>query len=319
METQRLQQSLWDRTREGVQRQLAEATERAEAGRVQTEQAIKRSQQLEDQSDALTHRIIELERQLYQSSENNQAGGGVLQPVAAGKVSVPSRHPRLSSDTGGAHCSSTGVDRDIREYVSRINELQSQLHITDCQSKIDVSKMRQQLRQNSALVALAKTEAAECKMMMDLYRFSAHPLCSLVPLCLIQFLLLMLLNRDKVVKLKAQKKVLVGELRGLRDLGIYEGRITVDHAPPAAPASSFAQQITCLDASIKLDSSSVSELAHSHAMAIMPEERPERRTIQEKLTKKSLSSKAGGMSEDVTTPPQFQEKGINFSVLKVCH
>ena len=137
-----LEQSVWDTTREGVQRQLAEATDRAMADRTSSEIAQQRALELEAQCDTLTQRIIELEQKVEASSD----------------------------DIGENGDQSRSRDRDIREYISRINELQSQLHISECQNRIEISKMRQQLRQNSAVVALAKTEAAECRMVMDLYR-----------------------------------------------------------------------------------------------------------------------------------------------------
>ena len=67
-------------------------------------------------------------------------------------------------------------DRNLREFEYRVNELQSQLHILECQHKIEVTNLRQKLRQNSAMAALSKAEAAESRMLLDLYRYPCFSL-----------------------------------------------------------------------------------------------------------------------------------------------
>lgn len=136
-----LDNSVWESTREGVHRQLSEAATKADMERRRADESARRCQDLEAQSDSLTQRIIELE-----------------QALAAGTVHR------------GSSVSGVDTDRDIREYASRVQELQSRLQVAECQTRIDISTMRQQLRRNSAMLALAKTEAAECRMMADAYK-----------------------------------------------------------------------------------------------------------------------------------------------------
>lgn len=149
-------------------------------------------------------------------------------------------------------------------------------------------------------------------------------------------------------KLKAQKKVLVGELRGLRDLGIYEGRITVDHAPPATsitttsavPSSSFTAQLNALD----IDSQSESDPIDSaltgedcsdfmagtatSAGAGVTRDGTDDMTPNvnsqsnmnadiKKNTKYSASISPGCRTNEAGEGKQLQERGINFAVLKV--
>lgn len=99
-----------------------------------------------------------------------------------------------------------------------------------------------------------------------------------------------------------QKKALVSELRGLRDLGLYEGRITVDHARPAAPhiSTKHIERISSLDMSISLDD----------ATNALGRERPATSIDPAKRAVKGITD-----SDENNRP---KEKGINFCVLKVC-
>lgn len=108
--------------------------------------------------------------------------------------------------------------------------------------------------------------------------------------------MVVLLLREKLEKLKAQKKVLVNELRSLRDLGIYDGRITVDHAEPIQEAKTFSDKCKQLD--------------HVQSGSVSP---TRGRPLAQPGT--FLPSQSPSASE---LPEQnMQETGINFSLLEV--
>lgn len=106
--------------------------------------------------------------------------------------------------------------------------------------------------------------------------------------------------REKLTKVRAQKKVLVAELRSLRDLGIYEGRITIDHAPPASTRqhASTKEQASDISDDMDLIGSEADLNAFKQRRPVVPKEKY-------MTNRKRDSSRAPA------------EKGINFSVLQV--
>jgi hypothetical protein len=128
------------------------------------------------------------------------------------------------------------------------------------------------------------------------------------------------LHRDKLGRLKAQKRVLVGELRGLRDLGLYEGRITVDHAQPSeapTPAPGQPDRDWDWDRDRDWDSplgpapaGSSAGSSRGGSPVLDAKGRAEEMNMSDKTT-----PKANG--RDGAASALQQEKGINFSVLKV--
>jgi hypothetical protein len=58
--------------------------------------------------------------------------------------------------------------------------------------------------------------------------------------CLVLCVVCVVWGRDKLSRVKAEKKLLVKELRALRDLGLYEGPLTYSDTGPAKPYDTAA-------------------------------------------------------------------------------
>lgn len=91
----------------------------------------------------------------------------------------------------------------LGDYMRRLDEIQSELLLHRAQRRIDERELKMFQRESEEKVFLARSELVESRLMI-------HQL------------------REKLIKLKKEKKVLLGELRALREMGLYHGPLTRD-------------------------------------------------------------------------------------------
>mmetsp|Transcript_24395 Transcript_24395/g.35832 ORF Transcript_24395/g.35832 Transcript_24395/m.35832 type:complete len:1001 (-) Transcript_24395:240-3242(-) len=200
VEAMKKEAGVWSAARGAVQEELARVSASYERDAAVLAEAVKEKEEWVTERRDLCGRIADLE------AENSRLLEQLQDRVEDSDGTASDKEGELAAAL---------ADRDecrvaLSDYAHRLDELQSQLVLLRAQRRIDEREFRRVQRECAQAVQSAKAEASESRMMQVHYQ-------------------------EKLTRVKAERKVLLQELRALRDLGLYEGPLTVDSKASAAP------------------------------------------------------------------------------------